>query len=192
MAGSAPLTVPQCCTHQLGMECVQVNRFLCQATNCPCTSDCPLENCRNWDPIWAPTEQRLTTNVSQNTKEAQEVVRSSIRPPPRSSFTQTHRHSRLAYSQEDPSGLPYRHAPTPPTRFQCSPRPPPPTLALRRLSGAAKEIQIAHNQRKAKTCPPVRPPTLTVTSRWWPVLEGVTATQIPPGRLSPRRTGILA
>ena len=53
-----------------------------------------------------------------------------------------------------------------------------PQLRHRQLSEAAKEIQIAHNQRTVKPRQLVRPLTHTVTSCWWQVLEGVTATQI--------------
>ena len=100
------------------------------------------------------------------------------RPSTLSYFTQAHWCYHKAYSQEDPSGLPYRHAPIPPTWPQRSPRRPPPTPSHRRPSGAAKEIKILHDQQRVKPGHPVRPPTQTVTSRQWQILEGVTATQI--------------
>ena len=104
--------------------------------------------------------------------------RPSAMPYPRLSFTQTNQSSHPASSREDPSGLPYRSASTPPTRPQLSLRTPTPILPYRRPSGAAKEIHIAHNQQTVKTRHPVRPPTQTVTSCQWKVLDGVTETQI--------------
>ena len=108
--------------------------------------------------------------------------RPSVRPPPRSSSTKTHRRSRPASSQEDTSGLPCQRAPAPPTRPQCSPRPPPPTPPHPRPSRASKELQTVHDQRMVKPHHPVRPPTKTVMSRWWKILERVTATHIISSR----------
>ena len=102
----------------------------------------------------------------------------SARPSTRSSSTKIHRRSHPASSQEDPSGLPYRRAPTLTMRPHRSPITPPLTPTHRHLSGSVKEIQIAHDQGTVKPRPPVRPSTQTVTSCWRPVLEGVTATQI--------------
>ena len=68
--------------------------------------------------------------------------------------------------------------PTPPMQPQHSTRPPLPTPSHQRPSGVAKKIQISHNQQMVKPCHPVRPPTQTVMSCWWQVLDGVNATQI--------------
>ena len=73
-AGPVLLTSPQFCTHQPGIKCVHTNACLCRAANQPCTSGCPSENFRNWGLTRAPTSPRLTTNVSENTNEAQEAA----------------------------------------------------------------------------------------------------------------------
>ena len=130
-SGPVPLTTPKCCTHRPGMRCVQSNACPCQAANCPCTRGYPSDNCRNQGPTQGPTEPRLTTNVSETIEDSQEAATQS-------SSTKTHQSSHPASSWENMSGLPYQRMPTPPTRPQCSPRPPPLTPPHRRLPGAAK------------------------------------------------------
>ena len=72
-AGPVPLTISQCCTHRPGVKCVQANACPFLAANCPCTSVCPSGNFRNRGPMYYPTAPRLTANVRQNIKEAQEA-----------------------------------------------------------------------------------------------------------------------
>ena len=69
-----PLTIPQCCTHQPGVKCVQANTCPCQAANRPCKSSLPSENCRNRGPTWASTAPRLTPNMSETIEESQEAA----------------------------------------------------------------------------------------------------------------------
>ena len=73
-ARPVPLMTPQCCTHWLGVKCVQADACLCRAANRPCMSGCSLENCFNWGPTWALTAAMLTINTSQITKESQEAA----------------------------------------------------------------------------------------------------------------------
>ena len=102
----------------------------------------------------------------------------STRPSTWSSFTKTHRRSHSEPPWEEMGVLCYRHATTPPMWPQHSLRPPPLTLPHWRTLGAAKNIQIAHDQWMVKPRHPVRLTTKTVTARQWQVLEKVTATQI--------------
>ena len=71
-ARPVPLKILQCCTHRLGVKCMQSNAYPCWAVNHPFTSDCPSENCRNRGPTRPPAATRLTANISQTIKEAQE------------------------------------------------------------------------------------------------------------------------
>ena len=71
-SGPVPFTIPQCCTKRTGAKYVQTNACMCWAANHTCTSGCTSENCCNWGPTRVPNAPRLTTNVSQNIKEAQE------------------------------------------------------------------------------------------------------------------------
>ena len=89
--------------------------------------------------------------------------RLSDRPSTRLSFSKTHQRSHPAPSREETSGLPYQRVPTPPTRPQQSPRPPTPISPHRWLLVAAKEIQIAHDQRTVRPHHPVRPLSKIVT-----------------------------
>ena len=107
--------------------------------NRPCTSGFPSENLLNRARTHAPTAPRLTSNVSENIEDAQEAAPNLCQvTPPRLPSTKTHRISHPAPSREETSGLPYQRASTPPTRTQCSPRPPPPNPLHQRWSGAAK------------------------------------------------------
>ena len=153
-----PITTPRCCTHPTGMKWVQAKDCLWRATNWPCTSGWPSSSFHNQGPTRGSTAPRLTTNVRKTIEEAQEATLTlcqAINP----SSTKKHLSSHPESSGEETRGLPYRRAPTPPTRPQRSPRPPPPTPPHWRPSGAAKEIQIAHNQQMVKTHHPVRPLT---------------------------------
>ena len=126
----------------------------------------PLLN-QGSQPMWSKTSRR-----------PKKPPQTCVRPSPWSSFTQTHRRSHPESSREDPSGLPYRRVPKLPTRNQHLPRPPPLIPTHRQPSGVSKEIQIAQYQQMMKSCPPVRPLTLAVTSCWRPDLEGMTETLI--------------
>ena len=125
--------------HQPGVKCVQANTCPCWADNCPCTISFPSENCCNRVPMQEPTAPRLTTNVIQNTEEAQgaaPILCQATHPWP--SFIQTHWRSCPSPSQEDPIVLNYWLTPSLPTRHKRSPRPPPPTPPNQRALVASK------------------------------------------------------
>ena len=185
-AGPVPLKNPQCCTYQKGLKYVQANACPCRSANRLCTSSFSSEDFSNrvptrtlppWGRPRAPTTLRITANVKQNIDEAHKAA--SIlhqATPPQSSFTPTYRRYDPASPQAERSGMPYRLAPKPSTRPKCSPRPPPLTLPHQLLSEAAKEIQIAHDQRMVKSSIPDHPPTHIVMLRQRRVLEGATET----------------
>ena len=85
-AGPVPPTIPQWCMHLPRVKCVQANACLCWAINRYCMSGLPSEKYRNQGPTQAPTATRLTTNVSQNIKKAQESARTLCQAIPLAIF----------------------------------------------------------------------------------------------------------
>ena len=107
MKNTFPLMTTQCCTHRLGVKCVQANACTFRFSNFPCMSGCtsdilhrPLLHQQS-RPTWAKTSKR-----------PKKPPRSSSRPSTWSSFTQMHHCSCPVSSQEERSGLPYRRVST--------------------------------------------------------------------------------
>ena len=73
-ARSVPLKTPHFYTHWSGVKCVQANAYPRRASNIPCTSGHLSDHCRNQDPTQVPKGPRLTTNMRETIKEAQEAA----------------------------------------------------------------------------------------------------------------------
>ena len=125
----------QFCTHRPGVMCVQANTCPCQANNCLCTSGFPSEIVATRALRGPLLHQVSRTTWVKTSRRPKKPPQPSVRPSPRSSFTQTHRCYHPASSREDPMGLPYRRAPTLTKRPQRSPIPPPSNLPHRWHSG---------------------------------------------------------